>query len=744
MATALRVLIVEDRPADAELMVHELRRAGFEPDWQRVETEEDYLAALTALPDIILADHTLPQFGAPRALELLKKQDLNIPFIVITGSISEEVAVERIKQGAADYMLKDRMARLGPAVERAFNEKRLRDEKRKADEEIRRNLERIRALHEIDKAITSSLDLRQVLDTLLEKIDLSLPYSAATIRLWNEASRLLEPTACRNLDEKEWRAREWMGGRGSANIVFETKAALTIHNCQTDTRIRHPEFFRKHSLVSYLGIPLVAHDEILGVISFYTKEEHEFTGDEIEFLTTLAEQAAIAIHNARLYQAVESSRRELELTNQYLERSLRQLSGLHTALTPLASSDTIGEMMDGIIDKLKEATGADAARIRFWDKTTGKLIRVAQRGFPDHFFAQEAVRFMGGAAALVSKTGEPIIAPDIAADLRFKVKNQLEFGLQSCALLPLKVHNEVRGLIHLSSRKLGYFDEEQKDHLMAIARQMGIALENRELFDNLRASRDDLEKANKIKDEFLSVMSHELRTPLNVVVGYSSMIMDGMLGEVNERQKEALEKVIRRTDDQLVLVNNILYATVLENEQMTVSSQPVPLKDFLDQLKLTYEEPINKELSIRWDYPSDLPIIATDGAKLKHVLHNLIDNALKFTAKGSVTISARIRREAIADQLRNANFEIRNQRPTPLAFVEFNVADTGAGIPKDALPFIFDKFKQVDSSETRLYGGVGMGLYIVKQFTELLGGAIEVESEPDRGSTFTVKIPVQN
>src|SRR3989304_3122835 len=99
-------------------------------------------------------------------------------------------------------------------------------------------------------------------------------------------------------------------------------------------------------------------------------------------------------------------------------------------------------------------------------------------------------------------------------------------------MLPLKVHDEVRGIIHLSSRKLGYFDEEQSDHLMAIARQMGIALENRELFDGLKASRNELEKANKIKDEFLSIMSHELRTPLNVVVGYTGMIKDGLLGEI--------------------------------------------------------------------------------------------------------------------------------------------------------------------------------------------------------------------
>ncbi len=143
MVTPLRVLILEDRPADAELMVHELRRAGFAPDWQRVETEAEYAAALRrdGQPhggfDVILADYVLPQFNALRALHLLQGWGLDIPFIVVTGSVGEEVAVECMREGAADYLLKDRMARLGPAVERALEEKRLRDEKRRAESRLR-------------------------------------------------------------------------------------------------------------------------------------------------------------------------------------------------------------------------------------------------------------------------------------------------------------------------------------------------------------------------------------------------------------------------------------------------------------------------------------------------------------------------------------------------------------------------------------------------------------------------------
>ena len=150
--------------------------------------------------------------------------------------------------------------------------------------ETKRSLAGIRALHEIDMAITSTLELESVLNILLEKIDLFLPYSTATVRLYNKQTGVLEPVACRNLDEKEWKAAAWQPGRGPANAVFESKAPLMIRNCLEDTRIRDPEFFRKHRLVSYLGVPMFARDETLGVLSFYTREEHEFTSEEVEVL----------------------------------------------------------------------------------------------------------------------------------------------------------------------------------------------------------------------------------------------------------------------------------------------------------------------------------------------------------------------------------------------------------------------------------------------------------------------------
>jgi signal transduction histidine kinase len=177
------------------------------------------------------------------------------------------------------------------------------------------------------------------------------------------------------------------------------------------------------------------------------------------------------------------------------------------------------------------------------------------------------------------------------------------------------------------------------------------------------------------------------------------------------------------TKDLSSLISGILEATRVEAGEIELESREMNIADFMDTLRSDYAIPLDKELTLIWDYPQDLPYMKTDGNKLRHILQNLINNAVKFTFKGDVTISARC--------------------PPTGQSVEFKVADTGEGIPRESLPVVFDMFRQVDSSSTRSFSGVGLGLYIVKRFTELLGGTIEVASESGKGSTFTVRLPLE-
>jgi len=160
MATPLNILIAEDSPADAELMMAQLRHDGYDPQWRRVETEADFLAELKKTPDIVLSDYAMPQFSGLRAAQLTQESGLNIPFILISGTVGEDAAVEAMKCGATDYLLKDRIIRLGSAVQRALEQKRLRDEHKRAEEALRRSREEFKDLfdnapvgfHEIDTA----------------------------------------------------------------------------------------------------------------------------------------------------------------------------------------------------------------------------------------------------------------------------------------------------------------------------------------------------------------------------------------------------------------------------------------------------------------------------------------------------------------------------------------------------------------------------------------------------------------
>ena len=238
----------------------------------------------------------------------------------------------------------------------------------------------------------------------------------------------------------------------------------------------------------------------------------------------------------------------------------------------------------------------------------------------------------------------------------------------------------------------------------------------------LQSTNSELMKANKAKDEFLSIMSHELKTPLNVIMGYAELARTDTLPAIGLKPQEAVNKILIHSKDLLHMVDEILQATRIEAGAARAVVEDINLTAFLDDLRISCENPTAKELTLIWSYGNELPVTRTDRDKLKHILQNLIANAIKFTPEGSVTISAR--------HLVDKNM------------MEFKVADTGIGIQPELLASIFERFRQIDASNTRTYGGVGLGLFIVKRFAEMLGGSITVESKPDQGSTFTLTLPV--
>ena len=282
--------------------------------------------------------------------------------------------------------------------------------------------------------------------------------------------------------------------------------------------------------------------------------------------------------------------------------------------------------------------------------------------------------------------------------------------------------------MHLANKAVRHFAADELQLIESIAQEIGVGAENARLFEQVNQKtaelgqmNQELQEANQAKDEFLSVMSHELRTPLNVITGYAEVLSQGVLGEIQREQMHAVKTISYQSRELLRMINEILQVGSIEAGKVKAHCENVNMLDFLVEVKSGYEILSKKEISLHWNIPSRLPIVRTDGEKLKHVLQNLINNAIKFTENGSVTVSAECASKAI----------------------EFKVKDTGIGMPQDMLPSIFQMFRQLDSSSTRSYGGSGVGLYIVKKFVDLLGGKIEVESILGEGSTFTVTLPLR-
>jgi signal transduction histidine kinase len=269
---------------------------------------------------------------------------------------------------------------------------------------------------------------------------------------------------------------------------------------------------------------------------------------------------------------------------------------------------------------------------------------------------------------------------------------------------------------------------ESKDELMQLASDfntMAAALQiqdektHGEAMDHQK--RDAwLERSNRANSDFVSLMSRELRTPLSLIIGYAGMMQDGLMGQVTEEQRNSLDQIVRCSDELLAIITSILQASGIETGVVRLQTDVFNPCDLLEELKS--ECVPEKEVHLTWDYPANLPNVKTDRDKLKHVLQTLIGNAMKFTEKGKVAVSV-------------ASFAERGN-------VEFKIADNGNAIPNEALSLGFEKFHQLDSSITGQNGGVGLGLFIAKRFTELLGGELVVTSALGKGSTLTVSLPL--
>ncbi|MDQ2691018.1 MAG: ATP-binding protein [Chloroflexota bacterium] len=226
----------------------------------------------------------------------------------------------------------------------------------------------------------------------------------------------------------------------------------------------------------------------------------------------------------------------------------------------------------------------------------------------------------------------------------------------------------------------------------------------------------------KLKSTFVAIVSHELRTPLNAILGYAEMFKEAVYGPMNEKQLNMATRIIKNTQRLLGLINDLLDQAQMEAGKLTIQMAPVRPAELLDNLHSVMDQIVHeKGLKLTSEIDDDLPeILNGDGSRLQQILVNLVNNAVKFTERGSVHV------RLFSSQANKWGIE---------------VSDTGQGIPEPEIPHIFETFRQVDGAATRLHGGFGLGLSIVRQLVHLMNGEINVKSKLDQGSTFTITLP---
>jgi len=293
-------------------------------------------------------------------------------------------------------------------------------------------------------------------------------------------------------------------------------------------------------------------------------------------------------------------------------------------------------------------------------------------------------------------------------------------GYESVALMPLRSGDQIIGLLQLNDRRRGRFTPEFVRFLEGLAESIGVALKRGQAEVEAMRLIDELERANRLKSDFMSTMSHELRTPLTIIMGYHDLLLGEAFGPMGPDQVDTLRRTQKSTGELLALITATLDIGRLETGKGLLDVQEIDLGELSREIAgETTGLPQTPTVPVVWDVPAELPRPHTDRAKLKVVVKNLLANAVKFTEHGQVTVRARA-----CD-----------------GGVEIAVADTGIGIGPDVLPIIFEPFRQAESGATSRRGGVGLGLYIVRRYLDLLGGTIRVESELGRGSTFRVWLP---
>ncbi len=606
-----------------------------------------------------------------------------------------------------------------------------REERGRAEEQLQRHLERMQALRGLDQAVTTTLDLRTVLDLLLEKTDHLLPsISATSVRLVNEESNELEPIACRNLNEEEWKAETARAGRdGLIRVLPESHAPVMVLNAATDPRSLASHFLRKHGLVSFLRVPLMAKSEVLGVLTFFTKEEHPFSDEEVDFLTALAGRAAIAIHNCRLYERSRKQAAELEKVNQDLKKR-EQIQKLLKELSQDITSLDLDSLLKKLTAKVREFFDIDISDVRITEGGVWQVIGIS--GIEPDRLQSDSTGTTRGRSGWIIENRRPLLIPDTRQATEIQTGKTIHrLGIRSYAGVPLFSRGgEVIGILRVLGYEPREFTEAEVDILQQMANGAAVAVENAKLYSQIKEQAKaleqsygalakkttDLARSNADLQQFAYVASHDLQEPLRMITSYVQLLARRYRSKLDADADEFIAYAVDGASRMQSLINALLSYSRLETK--TKEFVPVDCQAVFERVVINLKPTIEESGATVTSEP--LPRVKGDPTQLAQLFQNLIGNGIKFRGQKPPLI------QVSAD--RNESHWL------------FTVRDNGIGIDPQYAERIFVIFQRLHTKAE--YPGTGIGLAICKKVVERHGGAIWVESRVNEGSTFYFTIPI--
>jgi GAF domain-containing protein len=470
---------------------------------------------------------------------------------------------------------------------------------------------------------------------------------------------------------------------------------------------------------SQLTVPLLRGGEAIGAIAVSRREPGGFPDAQGELLETFADQAVIAIENARLFD-------ELQARTGELTRSVEKLTALGEVGRAISSTLDLGTVLTTIVSRAVQLAGLDAGAIYEYDEPAELFHLRATQNLPKEFLEMArplALPKGEGATGRLAVTREPVEIPDIAAPDAYQGRMRevlLRLGHRALLAVPLISEDHIVGGLVVNRRQPGAFGPEVVELLRTFATQSALAIQNARLFHEIEVKSRQLETASQHKSEFLANMSHELRTPLNAIIGFSELLSERLYGDLNEKQEEYLKDIHASGQHLLSLINDILDLSKIEAGRMELELTDFHLPTALDNaLTLVRERAGRRGIALHMTTAEGLEYVRADERKIKQVVLNLLSNAIKFTPE-------------------RGQIEVRAKHVN--GSVEVSVSDTGVGIAPGDQEAIFEEFRQVGTADKKVEG-TGLGLALSRKFIELHGGRIWVESQVGVGSTFTFTIP---